>query len=313
MYNKSPVFIVGSERSGSTMFRLMLSHHSKVCVCPEFEFSVDPEYYDGLSDSKESLRRLSSNWIFKSLEVDLDYEKTYRDNMKNILNEFRNKYNKEVVTAIVHKNFDKLLEIWPGAKFIHLLRDPRDVAKSVVQMGWSSHVLTGVDRWLHAEECWGVVDKSIPNQNKIEVRFEELVKNPSKELHKVCDFLEVDMDNAMLNYYKSSSYNKPDKKICQSWLQKLTEREVSLLEYKLQPWLKKYKYEQSGLDVKKVSWLVDFILPLKDWIHRFKHRVNLYGLKNVGLDWLHRNFTLPKKMHARLDNQMHSQWVESLR
>ncbi|MGB3558270.1 MAG: sulfotransferase, partial [Geitlerinemataceae cyanobacterium] len=36
-----PILLVGAERSGTTMLRLMLSHHPEIAWCNEFEYSVD--------------------------------------------------------------------------------------------------------------------------------------------------------------------------------------------------------------------------------------------------------------------------------
>ena len=36
-----PFFLVGSERSGTTLLRLMLDHHTQLSWCNEFEYAVD--------------------------------------------------------------------------------------------------------------------------------------------------------------------------------------------------------------------------------------------------------------------------------
>lgn len=36
-----PIFLVGAERSGTTVLRLMLDHHPKIAWCSEFEYAVD--------------------------------------------------------------------------------------------------------------------------------------------------------------------------------------------------------------------------------------------------------------------------------
>lgn len=57
---KQPIFFVGAERSGTTLFSLMLEHHPQVTWCNEFEYAVDlvsdasefpclDNYYDWLS------------------------------------------------------------------------------------------------------------------------------------------------------------------------------------------------------------------------------------------------------------------------
>ena len=59
-----------------------------------------------------------------------------------------------VVGATVHRHVERLLFLWPAAQFIHLVRDPRDVARSRIQMGWDGNVWTAADAWIAAEaEC----------------------------------------------------------------------------------------------------------------------------------------------------------------
>ena len=43
---EEPFFLVGSERSGTTLLRLMLAHHQHIECAPEFEFLVE-EMPDG--------------------------------------------------------------------------------------------------------------------------------------------------------------------------------------------------------------------------------------------------------------------------
>jgi|GEM_PF-5624238 len=42
-----PIFLVGSERSGTTVLRLMLAHHPQIAWCQEFEYAVDRVSDDG--------------------------------------------------------------------------------------------------------------------------------------------------------------------------------------------------------------------------------------------------------------------------
>ena len=47
------------------------------------------------------------------------------------------------ISLNVHRNADRAIRIFPQARFIHLLRDPRDVALSAIGMGWTAHSITG--------------------------------------------------------------------------------------------------------------------------------------------------------------------------
>ena len=61
---------------------------------------------------------------------------------------------------------DRLTRIWPDARFIHLVRDPRDVARSVIPMGWAGNTWVGVERWMEAERLWDRVRSSLPNSSR---------------------------------------------------------------------------------------------------------------------------------------------------
>lgn len=40
---EKPIFLVGAERSGTTVLRLMLDHHPQIAWCNEFEYVVDSD------------------------------------------------------------------------------------------------------------------------------------------------------------------------------------------------------------------------------------------------------------------------------
>ncbi|HKS96146.1 MAG TPA: sulfotransferase, partial [Terriglobia bacterium] len=93
-----------------------------------------------------------------------------------------------------------IAELLPQAHFIHLIRDPGDTALSlrkawfapsqdlrVLGEGWRKHVEAG-------RRASAVVPRYI------EIRFEDLVLQPERELRRLCDFLALPWDPAMLDY-----------------------------------------------------------------------------------------------------------------
>ena len=64
------------------------------------------------------------------------------------------------VGATVHRHFERLRFLWPDARYIHLVRDPRDVARSVVQKGWAGNIYQASEFWIQAENCW---DSLVPH------------------------------------------------------------------------------------------------------------------------------------------------------
>src|SRR6185369_10561789 len=92
----------------------------------------------------------------------VDRSLSYPQLIDSFLQQQRARSNKPLVGATVHRHFDRLLRIWPVARFVHLVRDGRDVARSVIEMGWAGNLWTGCDRWIDAEQLWAKFSQMLP-------------------------------------------------------------------------------------------------------------------------------------------------------
>lgn len=135
---------------------------------------------------------------------------TYQELVGDFLAQHAAKTTKSILGAAVHSRFDLLPRLWPNARFIHMLRDPRDVARSAIFQGWVGHVYFGARYWLEAEQRWSSLVTALLEHQRTEVRYEELVYRPEAELSKLCEFLGVAYDPAMLSYDRDSTYSKPN-------------------------------------------------------------------------------------------------------
>jgi hypothetical protein len=82
-----------------------------------------------------------------------------------------------------------ILGLWPDARFIYLLRDGRDVARSQVEFGLAGNVWAAASVWRRAERDWRLLCAKVPPQRRIELRYEELARDPERELTRICAFL----------------------------------------------------------------------------------------------------------------------------
>ncbi|MDJ0651385.1 MAG: sulfotransferase [Xenococcaceae cyanobacterium MO_188.B19] len=259
-----PIFLVGAERSGTTLLRLMLRSHSQLSWCNEFEYSVDliPNEQE-LPILDDYYKWLATHRIFRATNFRIDRGLDYPQLVNSFLAQKKTIDSKPLVGATVHRHFDRLLRIWPKAKFIHIVRDGRDVARSCIGMGWAGNVWTGIERWIEAENLWADMKQSLPKEQQIEITYESLIYQPDTTLKKLCDFIGINFESEMLNYHKTSSYDSPDPKLLNQWQHKLSDREIQLVESRISHMLVERNYELSGLPLIKVDNLLEQQLRLQ--------------------------------------------------
>lgn len=290
---RKPFFLVGAERSGTTLLRLMLNHHPEISWVQEFEYSVDLVTDNGQFPSLNAYYDwLETHRIFQSMEFSIDKNLDYSELVDSFLLQIYNPTEHKIIGATVHRHFDRILSIWNDACFIHLIRDPRDVARSCIGMGWSGNVWYGCDRWLEAEILWDKLKNKISPDRYIEIRYEDLIKDPVKILTFVCNFMELDYHEQMLNYDENTTYSTPDPKLIQQWKKKLSDLEIQLVESKVGFLLVDRGYELSNLPYINPDQFQRQQLKIEDWLYRVKFRLNRLGLSLFIADFLSRKLGL---------------------
>ena len=288
-----PVFLVGAERSGTTVLRLMLDRHPQLAWCNEFEYVVDFLSDDGsypkLNDYYDWLE---THRIFQATGFVIDRSLSYPQLVNSFLCQKREREGKVLVGATVHRHFDRLLNIWPDARFIHIVRDGRDVARSCIGMGWAGNVWTGVERWLETECLWDKLCQTIPTEKRIEVTYEDLISDPVNTLRHLCDFIGIPYESVMLSYPQITTYDLPDPSFIGQWRRKLSEREIQLVESRIAHKLVERGYELSGLAMLSVNSLMIQRLRLQNWWTRVQFRIKRNGLALFILDYLSRRLGL---------------------
>jgi hypothetical protein len=276
---KEPIFLVGSERSGTTLLRLMLDHHPSIAFHFEFEFAVEMIADDGTLPPVEAYRDwLVSNRIFRGSAANLYTSLDYRHLVNSVLEQKRRRDKKQLVGATVHTHFDRLLHVWPDARYIHLLRDGRDVARSCIQMGWAGNAWTGADRWIEAERLWATLRNRLPRSRYCEVTYEALVERPQDTLGSICVFLGVPFHESMLSYPDDSTYELPKATAGYQWKRTASEEEIRLAEARIGDLLVERGYALSGLPKLDLSpWQVRKLRLQDRWTRRL-FRVRRYGL-----------------------------------
>ena len=209
----APFFVVGSERSGTTMIRLMLNRHSRLCVPPESHFVT--RLYDRLHTPPAPaafLDALGAERRFQEWQLPLDaitippsapatwavlFDAVFRAYAAT-----QGKVRWGDKTPVYVTRLETLRAIFgPDIKVVHIVRDGRDVAASLKGVGWNARgVAENARTWRHDVEAARAFGRRAPATYH-EVVYERLVAEPERELRTVCAHLGEAFEPGMLQFF----------------------------------------------------------------------------------------------------------------
>lgn len=204
-------FIVGVSRSGTTLMRLMLDAHPELAIPPETHFIPQAarcnsteaflevikshERFPDYQIDPEALRRRI--WSLKAGDVSgalrVFYE-TYAERFD------KRRYGDKTPRYL--RSMPLVQGMMPEARFLHLIRDGRDVAASGLDAGFgASTVAEWAKQWRSHIESGRLDSKRLTPGSYMELRYEDLVLDTSKTLREVCEFAGLPWDERMLDYH----------------------------------------------------------------------------------------------------------------
>jgi hypothetical protein len=255
----------------------MLDSHPNISNPGEFDFLVDQLGSDGRTPDMRRYRRwLSTHRGFQATGLAVDPQLDYARLMRSFIEQLRRE--NKVLTLTVHRHFDRLPRLFPDARYLHLIRDPRDVARSSIGMGWAGNIYRGADVWTAAERSWDRLVSSLTADRYLQVRYELLLDDLTAELTKICGFLGVSYSPRMLTYDSRSTYAAPDSRLKYQWKSKCGARELQWIDWKLGGMLVQRQYELSGLAPRKPTPAELLRIIAQDKVYRIRFRVRRYGL-----------------------------------
>lgn len=273
----------------------MLDHHPELAFQYESEYMVEHVGDKGeLPDPQAVVGRLSTDRIFLSTGFSSDVSGDYLDLVNDWLDQKRERDSKPMVGATVHKHFARLPFLWPEAKYIHLLRDGRDVSRSCVAMGWYGNTYAACDHWMKALHEWETLCGRVPSGQRLEVRYEDLIADPVRALTTICSFLDIPFSDRVFDYVEQSTYSYPDPKLVSQWVGKLTGRELRVLEGKIGSLLQGNGYPLSGQPTVLLSDREQEQMYRRDSFGRRLFRIKRFGVRVILLDYLSRRFSLER-------------------
>jgi len=218
------VQMVGTQRSGSNLLRLMLNQLDTVSaphpphilerfvpllpaygdlnepgnfaelagdVCRLIEYNPVP--WDGLELTPEKVvNQCNHNTIEEIFRV--IYELRAQSQHASIW----------ICKSMVNIQFVDLLEPEIYPLYLHLYRDGRDVALSFMKaIVGEKHIYFIARQWRDEQEAALKLQQTIANERFIQIAYEKLLASPEAEIRRLCDFIGAEYDTSVLNFFKS--------------------------------------------------------------------------------------------------------------
>jgi Sulfotransferase family len=221
------LFIVGCARSGTTLVRRIVDAHPEIAITTEMHWIshyvnyfknqnrlVTPELISELTRHKRfaqfEIPREQFEALLGSGEA-LPYP-TFLNRVFGLYGKIKNKPLVGNKTPAYVRNIPALHALWPEAKFVHIIRDGRDVCLSVLNWkkaertagryaSWEEDPVSTTALWWErkvrkAREDGATLGPGLYH----EMHYEDLVEDPERECKRLCEFLGVPYDDAMIRF-----------------------------------------------------------------------------------------------------------------
>ena len=212
--------IVGVPRSGTTLLRMMLDSHSELAIPPETGFLLDDRIAGSSLGPRETAREMTQfprqapAWGDFGIDADefltkaeaLNPEWASGDVLRLFYRMYAVKHGKPRAgdkTPGYVNAMNTVARLMPEARFIHIIRDGRDVALSWRKTWFapSDDIATLVRTW--TDTILGARESAARLHYK-EVFYADLVRDPAAVLQDLCEFVDLRYEPSMLQYYTRS-------------------------------------------------------------------------------------------------------------
>lgn len=232
-------FIVGSDRSGTTLLRLIVNQHSQLSVPAETWFLIDLVDEFGLDQTldaaavERAIEIVKAKGRWKNFSVtDAQFAEIVRHAPMGLAEFFDRLMTYEIEGTgkpvwvdkspeyVLH--LDWLAPLFPEARFIHISRDGRDVFESLQPRRWRGRTPWRIGQYWAA--CIDSADRArsaLPADRWLWIKYEDLVLDLDVTVKQVCAFLGVAFEPAMLDFHESAAGNVPEQSLVKGFHKKL--------------------------------------------------------------------------------------------
>jgi sulfotransferase family protein len=232
LLKEKPIFMIGAERSGTTLVMAMLGCHPRIAV-PEVVWYY-PRFrpylftYGDLS-MEENLRTLADEMVFGLKTPFWGMDVNVRTIVDEIMSDLKERSFAGIYCAMIerfarvsggkprwgektpHNLFfvKEILEDFPNAQIICITRDGRDAGADYLESSFGpTNALCAAESWALCQSAIKPWRASLGPSQWMELKYEELVVDPTAVLRRVCNFLGEDYAPEMLCFFETDLARK---------------------------------------------------------------------------------------------------------
>lgn len=231
--DNAPFFILGCPRSGTSLLSRMLDGHPRLTVPYESHlfntfFPLLGRY--GSLAAAENRRRLVQDILLTDVMNDWDPRLSVQD----VVSRVRGESFGDIAGAVMeswaalqkkprwgektphHLHYwREIRTFFPKARFIHIVRDARDVSLSLVAARFGPKTCYGAaQHWVRYLEGAAEAERELGGEFFAELKYEDLLAEPEETLTRLCAFLGEDYSPSMLEYHRGGgSYRTDDRNL----------------------------------------------------------------------------------------------------
>jgi hypothetical protein len=237
------VFFVGCPRSGTTLLRRIGDAHPQLAVIQETrwiartfecrrgltqEGFVTPKLLERLRDPRKRRRlELSEDELGRMFAGGDGVP--FAEFVTALFDQYGERRGKRLVgdKSPGYVRYIPLLHgLWPQAKFVHIIRDGRDVCLSVLDWRKAATTFSSFDEapiittgvwWEWYVELGREGGRRVGPELYHELRYESLVAEPERECMRLCEFLRIPYDAAMLRFHEGRVQDDPELDAKRAW------------------------------------------------------------------------------------------------
>jgi hypothetical protein len=226
--NKNPLYLVSIPRSGATLLAAMLNSHKHIAMFNEPWFVIMfPKYgtfhrnqnvtnfVDDLCNAAQRFGILLGEDFSSevtSLLNNLKSPSSLMDGVEIFLNSYFGHAKKGrwgIKQPLGYPELLRFVRKWPNLRIVHIVRDPRSTV--ALRMGRPEHEKENLIGALRFSRSWSQAMRQIDRIRQLhpgnfyELRYEDLVVDPTNQLKGICRFLSEEFDPEMLRYFKAKN------------------------------------------------------------------------------------------------------------